>query len=734
MNEKHWGALPDDWDHFDLILGLSQDLLPVVSNPNAKVSARSTVKTLGKVPSLYNKQGEAVGISDWTSKSATAAELERWSVVADYGICLQTRAVRALDIDVEDEVLAQKIEDIIFGTLGFRLPVRRRADSAKRLFIYRAGYGCAENKKVLPVKDGIIEYLAVGQQFIAVGTHVCGVAYQWAGGLPMAIPVLTGEVEAIVWQNLVDSFGAGAVSESGNRKPKSVEVKRIDDDITDSLELLGLSTGKRGRDGTVYIGCPWKYEHTEKDIGNRAGTSTAYFPAGGRGYEQGHFKCLHAHCAGRSDREFRTALGLEPVCDFEDLGPLEEVSAPVIAIPLDYELRTNDDGKILATVENLSAILSKPELCGHHVCYDTFRAEIVYKKVGDKEWKPFKDTDYTKLRINLALTGFLPITHDTMRHVVRYVSEIKKIDTAIEWLTNIEPWDGTPRVSRFLKDYMAAEDSPYSTAVSEYMWTALAGRVLDPGCKADGAPIFVGEQYIGKSYAVACMVPEQRLYVEIKLDDEEDNLARKIRGKLIAEFAELKGLHNKDTESVKAYISRQHEEWVPKYDEFSTTFPRRLLFIGTSNKEEFLADETGDRRWFPIRVYEGDYIAIKRDRDQLWAEAKIMFEKEHSVQPFYEKANTLAKLIREQFTISDVWDESVFKYLHMKDENGIRPVDREFLFMHEIMHEVFGVGQINIKRFDTMRVGKILHKNGFKTCMKRVDGVPKRVWMKVAML
>ena len=76
-----------------------------------------------------------------------------------------------------------------------------------------------------------------------------------------------------------------------------------------------------------------------------------------------------------------------------------------------------------------------------------------------------------------------------------------------EWAQSLGPWDGTPRVDKFLHTYFGAEDNDYSTAVSRYLWTALAGRALKPGIKADMVPILYGQQGTIKSSAIAALVP-----------------------------------------------------------------------------------------------------------------------------------------------------------------------------------------------------------------------------------
>jgi hypothetical protein len=747
---KAWGASPDDWTHFDIILGLGQDLLPVVSNPSAVVSARSTIKALGKVPSIYNKSGDAVGILDWTSKETKPFEIDKWSKVRDYGICIQTRRVRALDIDVTDAAVSAAIELAILETIPSAV-VRKRKNSSKFLVPFVVSdYGDSDGgssdytKRVLPIGEERIEFLGTGQQFIALGTHPSGTRYIWRRcvgincvaplyediALPETFPVMTAEGFEALWQSIVERFSTGDVVELGSRNSLAAIAVPANDDTADSLEVLGINIGKRGREGQVYIECPWKSEHTDAGAQDSL-TGTAYFPAGGRGYEQGHFKCLHAHCAGRADEEFRVALGLEEEGGGFDVVPYVE-GEEGLETPLS---RNEETGLCLATVSNLKSVLSLPKACGQYIKYDTFRDEIVWQRIGQEAagWIPLKDTDYMRIRIELERTGFMPINSASLKEVIRLVAGVNRFDSAIEWLNALPSWDGISRVNGFLRDYMGAEDNAYHASVSEYMWVALAGRVLEPGCKADAAPIFVGDQYCGKSFSVASIAPKLTMHAEVRLDDDEDNLARKMRGKLVAEFAEMRGFQGRDSESTKAFISRQYEEWTPKYMEFTTIYPRRLLFIGTHNKIEIFGDETGNRRWFPVLTPKGDPLAIVRDRDQLWAEGKVMFEKaSRSVQGFYEKANDLAHAIRENFMLVDVWEDHIVEWLNKKEGDESCPAMCEFLQVPTIMCDALGLEKRNLKTFDMMRVAKIMTKLGYKKLVRRIDGVNSKVWVKGA--
>lgn len=323
-----YGATPAEWAHLGVMLGLTADLLPVVSNPNAVISKESKVVALGKVPTRYNGEGHVVGIANWTSRITEPGEISRWSRQPDYGICIQTREVRAIDVDVGDPALSSQIIDVVTAVLGFTPPVRRRGDSGKCLLAVRVPGEYV--KRTIHVEGGMVENLNNGQQFIAVGTHPSGNKYEWDGGLPVDFPTLTHEQYENLWQTLALTFAVQDPTETrGTVRAEKIQHAHQNDDVARLLFDLGMVRSTHA-DGRLFIQCPFEDEHTtpstEKD------TSTAYWPAHTGGYVNGHFHCLHAHCEHRSDADFQRAIGHVP--ELEDFDALLEEVAPA-TVPAD---------------------------------------------------------------------------------------------------------------------------------------------------------------------------------------------------------------------------------------------------------------------------------------------------------------------------------------------------------------------------------------------------------------
>ncbi|MCC6671730.1 MAG: replication protein, partial [Planctomycetes bacterium] len=308
----------------------------------------------------------------------------------------------------------------------------------------------------------------------------------------------------------------------------------------------------------------------------------------------------------------------------------------------------------------------------HALAYDEFLATVMVSPGNDGQWRPIDDNDVTTIRIELERLGFHDVALEKVRAVIDHVAQQNRFDSAKEWLSRMPAWDGVPRVDRFLVRYLGAEDRDYTRAVSRYLLTALVGRIMSPGCKVDMVPVLVGAQGIGKSTSITALLPSHEFFVEVDLGNTRDaDQARLLRGKLIGEIAELRGLATRDAESIKAWIVRTHEEWTPKYKEHPTRFARRCIFIGTTNDNEFLTDPTGNRRWLPVRVGACDVPAICADREQLYAEALAIY-REEGIQ--WREAERLAVSEHAYYIVGDEWDEPIRQFLA---ESGARVSARE---------------------------------------------------------
>lgn len=414
--------------------------------------------------------------------------------------------------------------------------------------------------------------------------------------------------------------------------------------------------------------------------------------------------------------------------DFEDLTPVVQDgvdSAEVIDLPLPAFQR-DGNGKIEAIVGNVRACLLRPDVIGMDIRFDEFRSEIVFAETDQPgQWLSFKDQHYFDLRFTLEKLGFKPVGRELIRDAVHWMATVAKIDTAQEWLKGLV-WDGVPRVDGFLARYFGVEASAYSRAVGRYAWSAQAGRVLQPGVKADMVIILTGPQGQRKSSGIEALAPFDT-FREMSFHQTEEARARLMRGCLVVELGELSGLKTRAVEEIKAWASRRKEDWTPKYQEFAISLMRRCLFWGTTNDEGFLDDPTGERRWLPASSGKVDVAALERDRDQLWAEGRALFEK-HGV--LWAEAETLAKVEHQHYRVeADSWEGVLKTWLETPGLDEVRPADGWFR-LHDVLVDGLNMRAGQIRKADEMRAAKVLKAIGCEKVFRNDEqGKTQKVWV-----
>lgn len=369
-------------------------------------------------------------------------------------------------------------------------------------------------------------------------------------------------------------------------------------------------------------------------------------------------------------------------------------------------LSVDKNGKIINSWTNIQEVIKS-----YPIGHDRFLDMPMIQENG--QWRRFEDTDYVKFALDMEEIGFKTPSINMIKDVVRSVMASKSFDSAIDWLESLV-WDGKDRCTRLFSTYFGVEPSPYEQAVSEYFVTAMAGRVLHPGVQADMVPVLVGGQGIGKTSGVKALAPMEDTFAEIDLSGRKDaDLARQLRGKLIGELGELRGLKTKDSEWIKAWITRTHEEWTPKFVEHSKNMARRCVFIGTTNEDEFLIDVTGNRRWLPLTINSScNPLLIKKDIDQIWAQAAVMFKKNFIM---WEVAAALSEVVQSEHTQHDDWAmDSIEEVLNMSQfasSDGFK--------LKDVTDKLFP--NIEVSRASQHRIADALRRQGYKRVSKR-DG------------
>jgi predicted P-loop ATPase len=322
----------------------------------------------------------------------------------------------------------------------------------------------------------------------------------------------------------------------------------------------------------------------------------------------------------------------------------------------------------------VTALRCAPEWQGV-LAYDEFQLTTMalrpppWLKHEDNSWEPQRWTDRDDaltanwlqhqgicVRVGDVATAVEAVAMDAIFHPVR------------DYLHALE-WDRTKRVIQFAETYLGAEASPYHSAVSRILLIAAVARIMQPGCKHDHIPILEGAQGRGKSTAI------DLLFSPWFSDDLADlgtkDAAMQVRVAWGIEIAELAAMQRGEIEKVKAFVTRKVDRFRPSYGRRVIEVPRQSVFIGSTNADAYLKDETGGRRFLPIRCGTIDPKAIKRDRDQLWAEAVALFK---SGTPWWlTEISDVAHAREEQAARyqDDPWQEPIGRYVEGRDDVSV---------------------------------------------------------------
>lgn len=208
-----------------------------------------------------------------------------------------------------------------------------------------------------------------------------------------------------------------------------------------------------------------------------------------------------------------------------------------------------------------------------------------------------------------------------LEQAIAIVCERHRFDAIQDYLIKLA-WDETPRLDWMAVTYFGAKDTVYTaTVVAKWMLSAVA-RARKPGCQVDHVLVLEGRQGLGKSTALRILAGADFFSDTLPEIPSRDALEHCV-GPWIIELAELDHMRKSEVTALKAFISTRAPSFRSAYARRTVEHPRRCVFAATTNESSYLADGTGNRRFWPIECAQVDIESLARDRDQLWAEALV---------------------------------------------------------------------------------------------------------------
>jgi len=367
------------------------------------------------------------------------------------------------------------------------------------------------------------------------------------------------------------------------------------------------------------------------------------------------------------DVEVRKQIGLEKIEsayeDFADLGiDLENVDVDWFG-----GLSVDEKGNYKHTIDNVIMILENDPLLKGCIAYDQFRCRNTImrrlpwrKDNSDNVWS---DTDEASMRWYVEHVYGIS-SPGKVRDAIDVVLQRHTFHPVRDYLEPLV-WDGDFRIDTLLIDYFGADDSEYVRAAMRKTMVGAVARVFEPGCKFDYMLVLKSEQGYKKSTFFNILAGE--FFSDTFTTMQGKEAYEQIQGHWFIEVGELAGMRKAEEETIKHFITKREDSFRPAYGRQTVVYKRQCILVGTTNRERFLRDITGNRRFWVVPVHKklspADEKEINELRDLLWAEAVALYKAD---EPLYleDTIEEQAKEMQASHMETDDRETLVMEYLN----------------------------------------------------------------------
>lgn len=417
--------------------------------------------------------------------------------------------------------------------------------------------------------------------------------------------------------------------------------------------------------------------------------------------------------------------------------PLSAQNAANIAPPSDWRrvLLYDSKGNLKPILGNVIAILAHdPQWAGRIALNEfTHRVSIGHPPPWDPEFAPLRaqktgdtwsDEDNHRTVAWLQHRFAIKVTSSLVADAVKVAAQRHAFNPVQEYLGDLK-WDEKQRLSKWLHTYCGAVDNAYTSYVGRWWLISGVARSYEPGCQVDHALVLMGKQGGFKSSVLRALVRDGEFTDNMTNPDrKKEDFAMQLRGKRIVEFQEFEQFTKGVSSSkIKEVISTREDDGRDPYGKLPKMIARQNIFAGTTNKDTFLEDETGGRRFWPVKCGARlDVEGVKRDRDQLWAEAVQAYRAGEKWYPEDPAVKLLIEREQDDCRTPRVWENLIREYVV---RNSITEITVDEVLSHVLVKDKATWGKA-----DQMEVAKCLVPLGFEKGRVKRNGGEVKGWVK----
>jgi predicted P-loop ATPase len=364
------------------------------------------------------------------------------------------------------------------------------------------------------------------------------------------------------------------------------------------------------------------------------------------------------------------------------------------------------------TINNLYIILRRDRRLRGRIWLNQFDGILMLDD------RPYRDTDDTRIVLLVSRAYDLQFSEQSLSTMTRLIGEENGRNPLTDELSAIV-WDGTNRTYNWLVEATGCDDIEVNRQMGEKWLIQAVARAFEPGCKADCILILTGPQGAGKSTMFSTLASRE-YFSDTPIDIGSSNSYTQISRAWIYEVAELDSIRRSKNSAIKAFFSAQEDNFRPAYGRHAITQKRHVVFAGTTNNKQFINDDTGSRRYWPVKTKKINLKWVKKNRDQLWAEAVAMYNAGET----WFLDDTMEAERREEsmvYSQEDPWLEPIRSWLQ---------VNYSEITAQAVLEDALKVERSRLTRRDEMRVSKILQELGLSKVRTRANGERRYVWVK----